>query len=236
MPEDTDQFHYAPGLINLIRKYPSQEIGTHTFSHYFCLEPGQDLKAFVSDLEAAFKAAEKYNLRFKSLVFPKNQINNEYLPFCRNMGITSYRGLPDSKIHWPVNMSGRKPPLYIRGLRLMDSYFKVTGNNSYSIGKIPAELPIAIPYSRFLRPYRKEFKVFEPLRVKRIKKEMEYAAKTGRLYHLWWHPYNFGNYLDENLRLLKQIAEHYAKLKAEYGMRSMNMSEFAEELNRGELI
>jgi len=31
-----DKYHFAPLLIDEIKKYPEQEIGTHTFSHYYC--------------------------------------------------------------------------------------------------------------------------------------------------------------------------------------------------------
>ena len=35
---ENDQEHFAPELIDLIKNKPYQEIGTHTFAHYFCLE------------------------------------------------------------------------------------------------------------------------------------------------------------------------------------------------------
>ena len=40
--------HFAPDLIKLISNYDGQEIGTHTFSHYYCLEDGQCLSQFPS--------------------------------------------------------------------------------------------------------------------------------------------------------------------------------------------
>src|SRR5439155_23877914 len=47
--EDTDPFHYAASLIALIRRRRFQEIASHTFSHYYCLEPGQDAGCFEED-------------------------------------------------------------------------------------------------------------------------------------------------------------------------------------------
>ena len=38
--EKDDPYHYAPSLIRKIKSTPFQEIATHTFSHYYCLEPG----------------------------------------------------------------------------------------------------------------------------------------------------------------------------------------------------
>ncbi len=44
--EDDDPMHYAPSLIARIAKTPNQEIATHTFSHYYCQEPGETREAF----------------------------------------------------------------------------------------------------------------------------------------------------------------------------------------------
>ncbi|MEX0314950.1 MAG: polysaccharide deacetylase, partial [Allomuricauda sp.] len=52
---DEDSYHYAPSLIDTILKGENHEVGTHTFSHYYCLEPGQDVEAFEMDLKAATK-------------------------------------------------------------------------------------------------------------------------------------------------------------------------------------
>src|SRR5262249_3591019 len=51
--EAQDPLHYGASLIDRIRRAPRQEIATHTFSHYYCNEPGQDLAAFEADLAAA---------------------------------------------------------------------------------------------------------------------------------------------------------------------------------------
>src|SRR5262249_17030386 len=50
--ETEDPYHFGARLIEEIRGFPHQEIGTHTFSHYYCLEPGQDVAAFAADLQA----------------------------------------------------------------------------------------------------------------------------------------------------------------------------------------
>lgn len=40
--ESHDPYHFGYSLIQMVRGFPGQEIGSHTFSHYYCLEPGQD--------------------------------------------------------------------------------------------------------------------------------------------------------------------------------------------------
>ena len=71
--ESDDPYHYAGSIIDQIKKVPGQEVGTHTFSHYYCNESGQTVQQFRDDIRAAKKSAHKYNLGLKSLVFPRNQ-------------------------------------------------------------------------------------------------------------------------------------------------------------------
>jgi len=67
------EYHFADKLVTLIDKSKNQELATHTFSHYYCLEEGQTKESFYADLEAAKKIAKEKNISLKSLVFPRNQ-------------------------------------------------------------------------------------------------------------------------------------------------------------------
>lgn len=70
--ERHDQYYYGLSLIRRILGYPAQEVGTHTFSHFYCLEPGGDTDAFRADLAAAQAVAAKLGIRLASIVFPRN--------------------------------------------------------------------------------------------------------------------------------------------------------------------
>lgn len=59
----------------------------------------------------------------------------------------------------------------------------------------------------FLRPYSRSLAFGEPLKVKRILDSIEYAAKHSQIYHLWWHPHNFGLHIEENINQLEKICE-----------------------------
>jgi hypothetical protein len=221
--ETTDPFHYALSLIKKIKATPHQELGTHTFSHYYCLERGQTLETFQDDLKAALKVAAKEDVVLKSIVFPRNQYAPEYIDLCLKKGITTYRGTEN---HWMYRTRSREDETRTRrALRFLDSYFAISGDNTYNMsGQTDA---VNVPSSRFLRPYSKKLNFLEPLRLHRIKKEMTYAAKNKRLYHLWWHPHNFGKNVAENEAFLKKIVEHYKFLNTQYGMMSLNMTEIA---------
>ncbi len=89
----------------------------------------------------------------------------------------------------------------------------------------PTKSLISVPGSWFLRPYNHTLRMLEWLKIRRIKNAMTYAAKNGELYHLWWHPHNFGKNQDQNFKNLEAILNHFAYLKKEYGMESMNMKD-----------
>ena len=108
----------------------------------------------------------------------------------------------------------------------MDAYLDLSGPNSYP----PPEgksTPVNIPASRFLRSYSRKFSLFEGLRAYRITSAMERAARNGQIYHLWWHPKQFGIHLAENLAFLETILVKYKELERHLGMRSLNMGEIA---------
>lgn len=227
--EKEDPFHFAPSLIKMISACPDQEIGSHTFSHYYCLEKGQDANTFRDDMKAMVKVAEKNNLDFESLSFPRNQFNREYLSICKEIKIKSYRGNEPSWIY--SARSGEEESSLRRALRFMDAYFNLSGHNCYSFDEISRENPFNIPSSRFLRPYSDRSKILESLRLRRILSSLTYAAKKGLVYHLWWHPHNFGVDLEKNISFLKSILEHYLKLQKAFGMESLNMRELSCKLS-----
>ena len=223
----TRQYKFCPELIELIQNCPGQEIGTHTFSHYYCLEKGQTEAEFKADLQAAINVATKANLATKSLVFPRNQYNEQYVNTMSELGLTSYRGNEANWLHqWN---EGKGNNIERRLLRLLDTYLPVTGKNCYSLEQLRANYPINIPSSRFLRPYSATLKSLDPLKLKRIISELDYAAREGLVYHLWWHPHNFGINLAENLKFLTKILEYYQRLNKKHGMRSLNMEKIAQE-------
>jgi hypothetical protein len=224
--EAPESIFFAPSLIRLIAGTAHQEIGTHSFSHYYALEPGQNVNMFRQDLLAAFAAAETFGLKLRSLVFPKNQCNEEYLGVCSELGITSYRGTPSS---WPYRAARdekyRAPSR--RLIRLLDAYFPLSPA-CYQISARSIDQPLNIPASRYLRPYSRLLAPLEKMRLSRINRDLTAAATTGQIYHLWWHPHDFGANLQSNLRFLRKILEHYRQLRERYQFKSLNMSELAK--------
>lgn len=223
--EREDPFHFAPSLVRRIAQAPKQELGSHTLSHFYCLEPGQDRLMFHDDLKAAIDVArEKLGEAPRSIVFPRNQFNAGYLEVCRELGFSAYRGNPGSWLYAP--RPEKAESMLRRAGRLMDAYFPFVDDLSYDHAVASGALR-NVPASRFLRPYQLETQRLEPLRKRRIARELESAARNNRMYHLWWHPHNFGLNLSENLELLRSILNEFRRLRDQFGMKSSTMVEAA---------
>lgn len=221
--EESDPFHFAPSLIRLITSTAGQEIGTHTFSHFCCLEDGATVEAFEADLASASNLAARFGITLKSLVFPRNQYSSMHLEACTRAGIISVRGNQPSWIYAPSRAA--EQGFLRRGLRLADAYVALTGANARQVDR--EQRPVNIPASRFLRPYHQKLKRFERFRHRRIVGELDQAAERKQIYHLWWHPHNFGVFLRENLEFLESILQHAARLRAKRGFGSWTMHEAA---------
>ncbi len=229
--EQSDPYHFGPSLIKLILATDHQEIGNHTFSHYYCIDGKiNDTAIFARDLEAHREIARTYGINAESIIFPRNQANAESLQTCLQYGITSYRGNENHFLYRGREES--KQSLFIRGLRLLDHYINISGHHTYSLGDRKENEPHNIPSSRFLRPWSKALRMFEWLRLHRIKKSMTHAAKHGEVFHLWWHPHNFGINQTENFKNLNEILTHYKKLNERYGMKSASMQDITKIQNR----
>ncbi len=227
------RYHFTPELIEKISKYRNQEIATHTFSHYYCLEDGQTQSEFNSDIESAIKIAKTKGLSIESLIFPRNQWNDSYLPDLCKHGINSYRGNEKSWLYKAVDETQEN--LVRRALRLLDAYINLSGANSYSIDSINNIKPYNIPSSRFLRPVSKKLAVFEGLRKRRIVNAIKKAARNNEIFHLWWHPHNFGGSIDENIEFLESILFAYSEMNKTYGMKSLNMKEISKLIAEKEI-
>lgn len=234
--EADDPMHYASSLIELVKSTPRQEVGSHTYSHYYCLEPGQDRRAFVADMASAVAIARQRAVELRSVVFPRNQVNAEYLDDVRALGLTCYRGGQPGLLyrsHSEAKSTERFGPLP-RMLRLLDAYLNVTGHATTGWDELVDDAGLCnVPASRFLRPHLHQLRHVEALRVKRILKGLEQAASRKRVFHLWWHPHNFGTYLEENLEVLRRVLQGFRRLRDQYGMRSMAMGEVAARVGVG---
>lgn len=228
--ESDDPYHYGPSLVTLIQKTPNQEIANHSFSHYYAVDGGENGDEILArDLDAHTRISKTYGLTTTSIVFPRNQVSKEALKVCGENGITAYRG---NENHFLYRARGyNEQNLSIRALRLLDHYINISGSHTYPIPHMDGHGIMNIPSSRFLRPFLPALSILEPLRLLRIKQGMTRAARRGEVFHLWWHPHNFGIHQEENFKNLTEILEHYKKLQTEYGFESASMKELSLQIS-----
>ena len=217
--------YYGSSLVRLVSEAPGQEIGSHTFSHYYCREAGQTVEQFAADMAAAKKIAEDHGYRLTSVILPRNQCEPQYTRVFRELGFTAYRDEENDWIHSKVKWR----PL-LRILRLADVYIPLTGQGGYIPQK---EMGIwNLVGSRMYKPIFRPLRCLEKVKIDRIKAQMRHAAKHGLTFHLWWHPHNVGILTDEHMAQLEEIFQYYLELKQTYGMESLNMREAADRLEQ----
>ena len=211
---------FAPSLIKLIQSTPGMEIGTHTYSHYYCKEGGQTIDQFKADLQKAIEIANAQNIEISSLVFPRNQFNENYLTVCAELGINAVRSNP-SPWFWDAN---KPESLFKKIFRTGDAWLPLNTKSVVDIKSIDANATVMLlPASRLYKPWTK-YEWLNKLKMKRIINEMTSAAKNHAYYHLWWHPHNFGYHPAECLQELTIILKHYQQLNKKFGFTSLNMS------------
>jgi peptidoglycan/xylan/chitin deacetylase (PgdA/CDA1 family) len=218
-----DPFHFGASLVRAIAKTPRQEIGTHTFSHYYCMEPGQTAAQFEADLDASKRIGAPFGDVCKSIVFPRNQVNPAYLDVLHRAGVRTYRPNPE---HWAYRPTwdGERPAR--RAFRLADAYLPLSGAHTHAVSKARHHDRSlrAVPASAFLRPFDPRTRVLDGLRLRRIKGAMTRAARRGELFHLWWHPHNFGRRPRESMAFLSRVIDHFGELRRSHGMESLSMA------------
>ncbi len=209
--------------IKTILNTPYQELGSHTYSHFYCCEEGISAEDFNEDCLEMEKIGKRFEHSFKSIVFPRNQVNTACLKACFQHGITTFRGNQQNRF-W-TNSSFEDESFLKKTGRVLDAYFPISKTQAFSISELPKEEELVnVPANRFLRPQSGK-KILERLKLNRIKNEMNEAAKRDTVYHLWWHPHNFLSDTDKALKQLEMVLIHYKSLAQENGFSSLNLTE-----------
>ena len=219
--ERTAPCFYAPSLLRRVAEAPGQELGSHTFSHYYCREAGQTVEQFRADMNAALRIAGDKGYTLRSAVMPRNQCAPAYNRVLRELGFIALRDEENDWIHERVVVR----PL-MRGLRLADVYLPLTGHGGYLPRR--EDGVVILPGSRMYKPYFRPLAAAEGQKLRRIKAQMLHAAQKGLTFHLWWHPHNIGVKTNFHLRQLEEIFGYFGQLRDRYGMESLNMAEAAE--------
>jgi hypothetical protein len=215
---------FARPLVERILATPGQELASHTYSHFYCREAGATPEQLAADLQCAQDVAAELGARCTTLVFPRNQVLPDFLEVLPDAGIQVYRG---NVRHW-LYRDGDAVAGGIAGraARFADACIPLSGSGA--VREQDEGGLVNLPASRFLFPCSAAHGGLLALRLRRIKQGMSAAAKAGLVFHLWWHPHNFGVHLDQNLAMLGEILLHYRSLADRYGMQSQCMGDFVD--------
>ena len=183
--EKEDPFHFCPSLLRLIKASFRQEIGSQTFSHYYCLEEGHDAVTFQADLKSAVGIAHARGIQLRSIVFPRNQYNPDYSGILFEMGIRCYRSNTNGWMYRASKITSNTHAK--RFFRFVDAHFNLSGEHTASWPRMSEFVSgiCPVPTSFFLRPISGHRNVLDWLRLCRIKKSMLHAAKDNEIFHLW---------------------------------------------------
>src|SRR5262245_62087431 len=181
--EGDDPLHFAPSLIAAIRDARKQEIGTHTFSHYYCQEPGQNREEFRTDLASAIAIAREHGIQLRSIVFPRNQHNAEYDDILWSAGIRCFRGNTPGWMYAATLLKDGKGAV-MRGGRLLNAYVPLSGLRTSRWDALLEPNGLCnLPASLFLKPYSPALRHLESVRVQRIAGLIRRAAGSKEIVH-----------------------------------------------------
>jgi peptidoglycan/xylan/chitin deacetylase (PgdA/CDA1 family) len=224
--EDEDPLHLAGSLVDRLASSRGQELASHTFSHFYCLEPGPGADAFEADLQAAQAAATRRGLRLRSLVLPRNQWDPTLAPSLVRAGFECYRGPQPGWAH--RSRRGRDSGLAVRAVRLASTWAGPAVPTFAWCELLEPSGLCNIPASAFVRPWAPSTKALQSLQDGRIIKALRDAASRGGIVHLWWHPHNFVEHPAENLERLHRLIDELDRLRATDGMVTLTMGDVSD--------
>ena len=202
--EDVNSIFCGRSLVEKIQDcVVPQEIGCHTFSHPIFTEENISRERAEAELAACVRLSNERGIRMQSFVYPQNK--SGYVDLLRKYGFTCYRGaewherghIPDLLrriVHFGLVCTAAKPPVYLPEF------------TSEGIWKLPGSmLYFPMHGRRRLIPLS--------LRVNRARKGLEAAVKQKRIFHLWLHPTNLVDEMEQMFTGLRSIFEHAANLR-----------------------
>lgn len=202
---DTDrELWYAPEILDRIRSTTVEhEIGLHGYTHLILGADGCTRSAAQSEVEKALSVANHHGINPETYVFPRNGIG--HIDILRDNGLQFFRGVDARWYERRLSGPLKKP------LRFVDEALKWTP---------PVVSPrernglIELPGSQILRPSRGPWQ-YTPAnsQLSRAKRGLDRAAQTGKVFHLWFHPFNLGISPTYHLSLVEKIVSYAAKLR-----------------------
>ncbi|WP_159904798.1 polysaccharide deacetylase family protein [Salinirussus salinus] len=214
---------YEPRVLNWLENARmDHDIGSHTHTHLvFSESTREDARV---DIEQSMAVAKRYNIDLSSFVYPRNEIDHQDL--LSDVGFEVYRGI-NSRWHERLQM----PTTLRKGARFAEETIQWTP---------PTVLPrtesglVEVPGSQVFRPYHGGWQ-YTPVHSQRTRAiaGLNRAAQTGRIFHLWFHPFNFARNSGQLLNALEATLAHAEHLRDDDRLDVLTMRQVAEAYRNG---
>lgn len=217
---ERDPLWYGADIIRQLRAAaPAQEIASHSFSHPIFGDAGCSGEAADADIAACVRAAQAWDVRLQSFVYPRNRIaHREALG---RHGFSCYRG-PD-----PAWFAGL-PRLAKRAAHYLDDLLAlppptVLPNREGALWNIPGSVMLqGMDGARNFIP--------AGCRTRRGVSGVRRAAARKEIFHLWFHPINFSVRMEAMLKALEPVLAEAARLRGRGELDVKTMGQLAAEL------
>lgn len=198
---------YAPWLVERLQACETeQEIGLHGSTHMQLGADACSRQHAEEEIEAAISTMRTLGVEPKSFVFPRNDVG--HVDVLSENGIGAYRGV-DACWYERASVPNISKPL----LRFADEVVRETPP---VVEPVERDGIVELPGSQVFRPSHGGWQ-YTPgeSSVARAKKGLQRAARTGRVFHLWLHPFNLGHGPEKDLARLEEVLEAAASLSEE---------------------
>jgi peptidoglycan/xylan/chitin deacetylase (PgdA/CDA1 family) len=214
---------YGPDILEWIRAARVRhEIGSHSFAHILFGDPECSVSAAEADLKAAVEAAASKGITLNSFVFPRNQVG--HLETLRRLGISAYRGADAPAV-------GKGYGLVLKPVNLLRQILAIPMEPVRPEEILPGLWNI--PGNHFFLPRKGVRKILprgsQALRAKRC---IDKAVRTGRLYHMWFHPFDLLTDSDAMFSGLESVFAHARRLREKGLLDVLTMGDYAHRLDR----
>lgn len=214
---------YKPNLVEQIKDADvDHDIGSHTHTHL--VFEGATRDAVCADITQSIAVAKRNGVEPKSFIFPRNQI--AHLDVVKEAGFEVFRGI-DAR--WYERH--RLPTPVVKGARFTEEAAKLTP---------PTVLPrsesglVEVPGSQVFRPIHGGWQ-YTPTDSQRSRAiaGLNGAADSGRIFHIWFHPFNFARNPKPLFDAFEAVLAHARSLVRRGLLETLTMSEVANSYRDG---
>ena len=217
-----DPLWYGDDIVDLLLGAGvAQEIGSHSFAHIPFGDEGCTPEVVETDLTACTKLAAQRGLALRSFVFPRNSEGHHAA--LAEHGFVAYRGLDPT---WFESFPGQAS----RAARLVDQAVPVPPPVSTPTETLPGLWNI--PGSMLLIGRRGLRRVVPPAAtVAKARAGMARAVREGKVFHLWFHPFNLAADRERSLAMFRAILAEAARLRDAGALEVRTMGDLAAALS-----